>query len=96
MEKATGEKAEEEEVDNTMEEEIAQFREAAAMVGDIVAAEEGRARRTRQDRYTNDVEGEDVDSPPSYESVSNDSSVVANGFRYNPDGPNKGSDDRTP
>ncbi|GJN81039.1 hypothetical protein PLIIFM63780_004571 [Purpureocillium lilacinum] len=67
VEKATGEKAEEEEVDNTMEEEIAQFREAAAMVGDIVAAEEGRARRTRQDRYTNDVEGEDVDSPPSYE-----------------------------
>ncbi|KAL3955353.1 hypothetical protein ACCO45_010916 [Purpureocillium lilacinum] len=65
VEKATGEKAEEEEVDNTMEEEIAQFREAAAMVGDIVAAEEGRARRTRQDRYTNDVEGEDVDSPPS-------------------------------
>ncbi|UNI22002.1 hypothetical protein JDV02_007932 [Purpureocillium takamizusanense] len=95
LEKTVEEKAQDvEEGDTTMEEEIAQFREAAAMVGDIVAAEEGRARRSHQGQNAVDVGGDEADSPPSYESVSNESSVVANGFRYTPGSSPDNSDHR--
>ncbi|KAJ6444292.1 salicylate hydroxylase [Purpureocillium lavendulum] len=83
-EKTLAEKDVEVEADTTMEEEIAQFREAAAMVDNIIAAEEGRARQAHERQHANDADSDEVDSPPSYESVSNDSSIVANGFRYAP------------
>ncbi|PNY25418.1 Uncharacterized protein TCAP_04640 [Tolypocladium capitatum] len=82
----------------TMEEEIAQLRVAASFVGDMVAAEEGRARQQQPQQqhprqapsYSGLVETYDADDEglPPYDDVSNDSSfsVVADGFRHNPVG----------
>ena len=99
---------------NTMEQEIAQFRAAANVVGDMInAAEEGRTQQRRRrseyqplpEDYTPtppspgafaEYMPED-DIPPAYEerrralSITAESSVVSDGFRYTP-----GSSNYTP
>lgn len=82
----------EEEDDTTMEQELARFREAASMVSNLIAAEEGRNQTmvqreapptvapSMQTAYQGYVAG-DV-SPPSYEYDSVEASLLADGFRY--------------
>ncbi len=84
-------------LDTTMEEEIAQFRAAVNVVGEMVAAEEGRARRMpasggppvpprpRQSAFTEFVVDYDEDLP-AYEArrVSLETSLVSDGFQYTP------------
>lgn len=82
----------------TMEQEIAQLRAVASVVGDLVAAEEGHSRE-----YARETEQRSVPTPPSptsafpeyapvdeelpaYDEGSNDSRFVADGFRYTPGG----------
>ncbi len=90
------------ELSTTMEQEIAQFRAAADVVGDMVAAEEGRARQVRgQDvgpvppspgAFSDFIPDDEI--LPAYESrrsLSAETSIVTNGFRYTP-----GSSDYTP
>lgn len=83
---------------NTMEEELAGFRAAAAMVGDLVAAEEGRHQRRAAPH------GEPAPPPvpprppmsvfvphdeplPAYEQPLHEAATVADGFRYVPTSP---------
>lgn len=79
----------------TMEEELAGFRAAAAMVGDLVAAEEGRQQRREaplQVQQPPPVPPRPqmsafvtFDEPlPAYEEPLHDSATVADGFRYAP------------
>ncbi|SPJ78756.1 uncharacterized protein FTOL_07147 [Fusarium torulosum] len=93
--------------DTTMEEEIAQFREAAHVVEGIVAAEEGHSRASSYSYTTGpsvpprpshhiaatSYPGfiDNDDSLPAYDDDERDSSVVADGCRYTP-----GSSDYTP
>ncbi|KEY70922.1 hypothetical protein S7711_00764 [Stachybotrys chartarum IBT 7711] len=72
----------------TMEQELARFRVAATMVGDIIAAEEGRsmeraavARAPPGFAYASE---DDADSLPAYQTDEDDEedAVVADGFRY--------------
>ncbi|KFA69743.1 hypothetical protein S40285_09100 [Stachybotrys chlorohalonatus IBT 40285] len=72
----------------TMEQELARFRVAATMVGDIIAAEEGRSmERAAVARaspgFTYAAE-DDADSLPAYQTDEDDEddAVVADGFRY--------------
>lgn len=88
------------ESDTTIEEELARFREAASMVSNLVAAEEGRNNQVLQ-RHLQQEQGqvnartfataypehdEDESPPPAYENDAADSSMVADGFRYTPNG----------
>ncbi|KAI2784538.1 hypothetical protein F4815DRAFT_440843 [Daldinia loculata] len=85
----------EDNLSTTMEQEIAQFRAVASVVGDLVAAEEGRSREYVHERQ------HIIPTPPSpasafpdyasideelpaYDEGSNDSRFVADGFRYTP------------
>ncbi|KAI1652875.1 hypothetical protein F4813DRAFT_394224 [Daldinia decipiens] len=87
---------EEDNISTTMEQEIAQFRAVASVVGDLVAAEEGRSHE-----YTHQRQQHVIPAPPSpasafpdyasideelpaYDEGSNDSRFVADGFRYTP------------
>lgn len=76
-----------------MEQEIARFREAASMVGDIVAAEEGRVQQREMVQraapkgarasYPEFVVDDEV--PPAYAmEAETPDSVIADGFRYTP------------
>lgn len=81
--------------------EIQQLQSAASVVTDIIAAEEGRSalgRVSMESRTTSlpgygSVLGEDGEELPQYEESdgSEESSMVADGFRYTP-----GSSDYTP
>lgn len=88
-----------EEPNSTMEQELARFREAATMVGDIVAAEEGRGQRAEMTQQGPPVvpvgartayPGYAVEEfPPAYsgqthELLGDAMGVVADGFRYSP------------
>jgi hypothetical protein len=77
----------------TMEQELAQFREAAAMVGNLIAAEEGRPRHTipsqpipsrhpRRLSIESDGFVSDTETLPLYEELAPNSSSVQDGFRY--------------
>lgn len=77
--------------DTSVAEELAGFRAAASMVSDIVAAEEGRAQRGVQMSSLPSRTLTQTDIPgfvtyndvlPPYEEPAQDSSVVADGFRY--------------
>lgn len=80
------------EEERTMEQEIAGCRMAAELVGDMVAAEEGRAQPVVQNRsepsspqaaFAQYIPDDEV--LPSYDAVSSDdSSIVADGMRYTP------------
>ncbi|KAI6781408.1 uncharacterized protein J7T54_002301 [Emericellopsis cladophorae] len=70
---------------NTLEADIAGFREAADMVESLVVIEEGRGRVSFDDRRRPHWE-EDAAPPPSYESDTAEGSMVADGFRYTPGG----------
>ncbi|XXG94501.1 hypothetical protein Hte_000758 [Hypoxylon texense] len=93
-----GSESEEEEdtLSTTMEQEIAQFRAVASVVGSLVAAEEGHSRE-----YARETRQRDAPAPPSptsafpdyasvdeelpaYDEGSDDSRFVADGFRYTP------------
>ena len=58
-----------------MQQELESFREAADMVENMIAAEEGRNQQVAQ-RQSVEV------SPPSYETDTAESGIVADGFRY--------------
>ncbi|KAI0854308.1 hypothetical protein F5Y00DRAFT_222793 [Daldinia vernicosa] len=90
------ENEDEDNLSTTMEQEIAQFRAAASVVGDLVAAEEGRSRE-----YVHGRQQHIIPTPPcptsafpdyayldeelpAYDEGSNDSRFVADGFRYTP------------
>ncbi|KAI1761358.1 hypothetical protein GGR53DRAFT_28387 [Hypoxylon sp. FL1150] len=87
---------EEDNLSTTMEQEIAQFRTAANVVGSLVAAEEGQSRE-----YAQEMRQASPPTPPSptsafpdyasveeelpaYDEGSDDSRFVADGFRYTP------------
>ncbi|KAI1881200.1 hypothetical protein JX265_000026 [Neoarthrinium moseri] len=80
-------------VSTTMEQDIEQFRNAADVVSDMVAAEEGRARQEMA-QYAMPVPPSPHSAFPDYLSVdealpaydegSDDSSYVADGIRYSP------------
>ncbi|OTA69677.1 hypothetical protein K449DRAFT_429148 [Hypoxylon sp. EC38] len=90
------ESEEEDNLSTTMEQEIAQFRAVASVVGDMVEAEEGRSRglvREMQQR-NNPVPPSPTSAFPDYASTDeelpaydegmNDPRFVADGFRYTP------------
>jgi hypothetical protein len=75
---------------NTMEEEISGFRDAAIIVDDLIAAEEGRQERLQRERETTAPERQELpcpgyisedDTPPAYTEEMN---LVTDGFRYTP------------
>lgn len=87
---------EEDNLSTTMEQEIAQFRTAADVVGSLIAAEGGQSRG-----YAQEMRQTDIPTPPSptsafpdyasvdeelpaYDEGSDDSRFVADGFRYTP------------
>ncbi|KAK6954817.1 hypothetical protein Daesc_004786 [Daldinia eschscholtzii] len=90
------ENEEEDTLSTTMEQEIAQFRAVASVVGDLVAAEEGRSREHGNERQHHVTpaplsptsafpEYAPIDEElPAYDEGSNDSRFVADGFRYTP------------
>lgn len=74
---------------DTMEQELAQFRAAASMVDSLVAAEEGRSRAAAVSTYRPapvEQSDEKEDSPPDYETdeEGDAGAFVADGFRYSP------------
>ncbi|KAI1415874.1 hypothetical protein F5Y13DRAFT_155544 [Hypoxylon sp. FL1857] len=90
------ESEEEDNLSTTMEQEIAQFRAVASVVGDMVEAEEGRSRglvRGMQQQSTPvppsptsafpDYASTDEELP-AYDEGMNDPRFVADGFRYTP------------
>lgn len=87
------------EEEQTMEQEIASCRMAADVVGDMVAAEEGRAQPVVQNMaqpsspqiaFAQYIPEDEV--LPAYDAASSDdSSIVADGMRYTP-----GSSEYTP
>ncbi|ORY65019.1 uncharacterized protein BCR38DRAFT_189494 [Pseudomassariella vexata] len=90
-----GQESDEDSLPTTMEEEIAQFRSAAGVVGDMVAAEEGRAREMLQCQRQHAMPRAIPSSPispfldymsvdealPAYDDTTEDSSYVADGMR---------------
>ncbi|KAI1802688.1 hypothetical protein F4811DRAFT_388858 [Daldinia bambusicola] len=90
------ESEEDDNISTTMEQEIAQFRAVASVVGDLVAAEEGRSREYVDERQYHRTptplsptsafpEYASIDEElPAYDEGSNDSRFVADGFRYTP------------
>ncbi|KAI2640362.1 hypothetical protein GGS26DRAFT_154748 [Hypomontagnella submonticulosa] len=90
------ESEEEDNLSTTMEQEIAQFRAVASVVGNLVAAEEGRSREYTGERpkHNDPVPPSPTSAFPDYSSVDeelpaydegiNDSRFVADGFRYTP------------
>lgn len=85
---------EEDDISTTMEQDIAQFRAVASVVGHLVAAEEGRSREYPREMQ----EQRNIPTPPSptsafpdyasvdeelpaYDAGSEDSGFVADGFR---------------
>ncbi|KAI8958471.1 hypothetical protein F5Y11DRAFT_351481 [Daldinia sp. FL1419] len=93
------EREEEDALSTTMEQEIAQFRAVASVVGDLVAAEEGRSREYAHERQQHQTppppsptsafpDYASIDEElPAYDEGSNDSRFVADGFRYTPGRP---------
>ncbi|KAI9167188.1 hypothetical protein HJFPF1_03313 [Paramyrothecium foliicola] len=77
-----------EEEQTTMEQELAQFRAAASMVGDLIAAEEGRSRRAAASVPSaprRSMESSmSVDTLPTYEESAPTGSVIADGFGFMP------------
>lgn len=82
-------------ISTTMEQEIEQFRTAAAVVGDMVAAEEGRTRQQMRQYSSVPVPPSPTGAFPDYmpvdealpaydEAASDSSSYVADGIRYTP------------
>jgi hypothetical protein len=82
-------------VSTTMEQEIEQFRTAAAVVGDMVAAEEGRARQQLRQYSSMPAPPSPTSAFPDYmpvdealpaydEAASDSSSYVTDGIRYTP------------
>ncbi|KAF3061951.1 hypothetical protein GL218_03299 [Daldinia childiae] len=90
------ENEEEDNLSTTMEQEIAQFRAVASVVGDLVAAEEGRSHEYAHQRQQHVIPAPpspasafpdyaSIDEElPAYDEGSNDSRFVADGFRYTP------------
>jgi hypothetical protein len=84
--------------ETTMEQDLAQFREAAALVGNLIAAEEGIPQRMaprhsmpprHRPRLSMESDGfNSEDEPlPTYEELAPSSMAVQDGFRYTPDTP---------
>ncbi|KAI0378100.1 hypothetical protein F5Y04DRAFT_262913 [Hypomontagnella monticulosa] len=97
LHRSDSEAEEEDNLSTTMEQEIAQFRAVASVVGDLVAAEEGRSHGyagAERPKPNDPVPPSPTSAFPDYASVdeelpaydegSNDSRFVADGFRYTP------------